>query len=392
MGAKRISKSYDAIVVGAGSMGMSAGYHLASRGLKTLMIDAFDPPHGSGSHHGETRLIRHAYAGQTYVRMAQRADRLWRELETLTGEKLLERSGVLNLADPEVYSFEGRMADASAQGVETESLDAREIRYRWPGFEVPESFNAMFEPQAGYLFSERCVAAYKRAAIEAGATYLPNTAVTDVSVTGNSFAFVSTLHEVYYADNVILCAGAWFPALQAGACVPVRPVRKAVGWFETAANGLYRAGVFPGFTLGTKEGAYYGFPDIDGAGLKIGRHDGGVEWRPGDPPAPFGAYPEDEADLRDALRAFLPGAAGRLLKGTVCKYEMSPDEHFILDAHPSHPNVLLAAGFSGHGFKFASAVGEILADLTVRRQSDLDLKPFSYWRFEDTRSRIHYHI
>ncbi|WP_123041527.1 N-methyl-L-tryptophan oxidase [Cohnella candidum] len=387
-----ISKSYEVIVIGAGSMGMSAGYHLARRGVKTLLIDAFDPPHAHGSHHGEPRLIRHAYhGGETYIRLAQRADRLWRELEALAGEPLLVRSGVLNLAPEELVSFDERALDAARLGVVTELLDAAEIRKRWPGFAVPEHFRGLYEPDAGYLNSERCVAAYRKLALRAGATLLTNTFVKDVKVTGNAFSFVATKDDVYYADNVIVCAGAWFQTLKPFMHMPVRSVRKCVGWFETAGPE-YRAGSFPGFTLGTGEGGYYGFPDIGGAGLKIGRHDGGVEWKPGEPFLPFGDDPEDEGDLRRALESFLPGASGRLIRGAACKYELSPDEHFIIDAHPAYPNVLLAGGFSGHGFKFASAVGEALADLTINRETELDLGMFSYWRFEETRSRIDFQI
>ncbi|MBW5449273.1 N-methyl-L-tryptophan oxidase [Cohnella sp. CFH 77786] len=387
-----IPKSYEVIVIGAGSMGMSAGYHLVKRGVKTLLIDAFNPPHAHGSHHGEPRLIRHAYhGGDAYVRLALRADDKWRELEALSGEKLLERSGVLNVATEAIGSFEGRVQDARGNGVCVELLDAAEILHRWPGFAVPEDFRGMYEPNAGYLHSERCVAAYRRLALEAGAVLLTNTLVRDVKVAGNAFAFVAAGDEVYHADNIILCAGAWFRTLEPFVRLPIRSVRKAVGWFETRNDG-FRAGAFPGFTIGTAEGGYYGFPDIGGAGLKIGRHDGGAEWTPGESFPPFGAYPEDEADLRQALNAYLPGAAGKLLRGAACKYEMTPDEHFVIDAHPAYPNVLLAGGFSGHGFKFASAVGEALADLTVDRSTDLDLSPFSYWRFDETRQRLDFQI
>ncbi|WP_397334380.1 FAD-dependent oxidoreductase [Paenibacillus glycanilyticus] len=136
-----------------------------------------------------------------------------------------------------------------------------------------------------------------------------------------------------------------------------------------------------GFTLGTGQGGYYGFPSIGGAGLKIGRHDGGVPWQPGETPAPFGAYPDDEGDLRSALEAFMPGAAGRLLQSAVCKYELTPDERFLIDRHPEHPQVIIAGGFSGHGFKFSSAVGELLADLVQGFDSERDLSLFSLSRF-----------
>lgn len=371
---------YDVIVVGAGSIGMSAGYHLAARGLRTLLIDAFDPPHTGGSHHGEPRLIRHVYdGGAHYVRLALRADALWRELEDRTGEKLLERSGVLNVSDPDVHSFDGRFAYAAQEGVRYETLDAKEISRRWSGWTVPDHFSGLYEPDAGYLFSERCVAAYRREALAAGAELLTDTAVLGIEARKGGLA-VKTSRGEFAAGKVIVSAGAWFKSLEPSVKLPIRAVRKVVGWFE-ADERLYGAGHLPGFTFGGPSGGYYGFPSIGGAGVKIGRHDGGRPWQPGERFEPFGAYPEDEADLRAALREFLPGAEGRLLHGAACKYELSPDDQFIIDAHPELPGVLLAGGFSGHGFKFASAIGEALSEWTQSGIPPQDLLPFSLSRF-----------
>jgi N-methyl-L-tryptophan oxidase len=373
--------SYDVIIVGAGSMGMSAGYHLAQRGVKTLLIDAFDPPHTEGSHHGEPRLIRHAYSGDsTYIDMALRAHVLWKEAEERTGIELLVPSGVLNLADSELYSLRERTVEAERRNVRVERLNAEEIRRRWPVLTIPESFEAMYEPDAGYLYSEQCVAAYRKLALAHGAKLLTNTPVINVTASEGSVT-VHTKNGDYHGAKVILSAGAWFESLSPFIKLPIRAVRKVVGWFESASLG-FDAGTFPGFTLGAQEGGYYGFPSIGGAGLKIGRHDSGLEWKPGDKLAPFGSEESDEGDLRRVLEAYLPEAAGRLLKGAVCKYEHSPDEDFIIDRHPFHPNVLIAGGFSGHGFKFSSVVGEILADLAVNGHSLQDIRPFSLSRFD----------
>ncbi|RIE04009.1 N-methyl-L-tryptophan oxidase [Cohnella faecalis] len=361
-------------------MGMSAGYELARRGFKTLLIDAFDPPHPNGSHHGEPRLIRHAYhGGEAYVRLALRADERWLELEAAAGEKLLERAGVLNMSDPDVYTFDGRLDDALKLGVRLEMLDVPEIVKRWPGVRLPDTYRAMYEPDAGYLYSERCVAAYKKLALKAGAELVTNTFVTDVKAE-NSIVSVRTKDDTFLAGHVVLSAGAWFKTLEPFIKLPIRAVRKSVAWFEPRGT-LFDAGTFPGFTLGTKAGGYYGFPNIAGAGVKLGRHDTGVEWTPGEPFEPFGAYPEDEGYLRRTLETFLPDSAGKLLNGAACKYELTPDDNFIIDTHPHHSNVILAGGFSGHGFKFASVVGEIAADLIERRVSDQDLRLFSVARF-----------
>ncbi|MGG1312522.1 N-methyl-L-tryptophan oxidase [Cohnella laeviribosi] len=374
-------RHYDVMVVGAGSMGMSAGYYLAREGVRTLLIDAFDPPHANGSHHGEPRLIRHAYAGgPVYIEMALAADRLWREVEAETGERLLVRSGVLNMADTGLYSFDARIADAEAAGVKVERLDAAEIGRRWPGIRLPDAYEGMYEPDAGYLYSEKCVAAYKRLALAEGAKLLPNAPVLRVEA-AEAGVTAHTPQGAYSADRAILSAGAWFAALEPFVALPIRPVRKAVGWFASR-EPLFEAGSFPGFTLASPLGGFYGFPSIGGAGLKIGRHDAGLPWKPGQRLEPFGAQPEDEGDLRRALEAFMPLAAGKLNRGAVCKYELTPDERFILDRHPEHPHVWLAGGFSGHGFKFSSAVGRLLADWIVRGDPGYDLSLFSASRFD----------
>ncbi|GMK45970.1 N-methyltryptophan oxidase [Paenibacillus glycanilyticus] len=374
-------KKYDVIVVGAGSMGISAGYELARRGAETLLIDAFDPPHGEGSHHGEPRLIRHAYSGgSAYISLAIRADEKWLQLEEATGLKLLERAGVLNIADTDVYDFRERQNDAESQGVTVEWLTGEQIRKRWPNVKVSDNFQGMYEPYAGYLYSEKAVAAYKQEALRAGAQFIANTFVTGLRTEKDGSVTVHTKGGSYQAERVILSAGAWFKMLQPFLFLPIRSVRKVVGWFETV-DSTFDSNVFPGFTIGTKNGGFYGFPSIDGAGVKIGRHDGGVPWEPGKTLAPFGAYPEDEEDLRQALESYLPGATGKLLRGAVCKYELTPDEDFIIDHHPLYKNVVIAGGFSGHGFKFASAIGEVLADLALNGRTSWDISPFRLSRF-----------
>lgn len=358
---------------------MSAGYELARREVKTLLIDAFDPPHTEGSHHGEPRLIRHAYSGDpAYIDMALRADVLWKEVEDRTGTELLVRSGVLSLADSVIYSFKDRLTEAERRKVRVERLDVDEIRRRWPALNIPNRFEAMYEPDAGYLYSERCVAAYRQLALAQGADLLVNTPVLNVSAREGSVT-IHTKNGEYHGASVILSAGAWFESFSPFIHLPIKAVRKVVGWFQS--DPAFNAGSFPGFTLGTQEGGYYGFPSIGGAGLKIGRHDTGLEWKPGDKLLPFGSEERDEGDLRRVLTAYMPGASGRLLKGAVCKYEHSPDEDFIIDKHPFHSNVILAGGFSGHGFKFSSVVGEILADLVMDGRSRQNIKPFSLSRF-----------
>ncbi|BFT74217.1 N-methyl-L-tryptophan oxidase [Paenibacillus sp. P36] len=380
-----MKNSFEVIVVGAGSMGMSAGYYLARRGVRTLMIDSYDPPHENGSHHGEPRLIRHAYSGgKSYINLALDADRLWRELEDASGQKLLARSGVLNMADRSIGKFIPRLPGCAEAGVQVEMLDAAEVHRRYAGITLPESYEAMYEPNAGYLYSEQCIAAYRKLALAEGAMLLPYNPVQHIQADGAGVR-VRTRAGEFSADQLIITAGAWFKHLEPFVTLPIRAVRKTVGWFRTEPQ-FYDAGIFPGFTLETQKGGYYGFPNINGAGIKIGRHDGGLPWSPGEQVAPFGHLEEDEGDLRRTLSAFLPQSAGELLQSAVCKYELTPDEHFIIDRHPLYANVYLAGGFSGHGFKFASAVGSLLADLVQQVPTTVDLSTFSLSRFNHMKS------
>ncbi|WP_028545280.1 N-methyl-L-tryptophan oxidase [Paenibacillus taiwanensis] len=380
-----MQSGYDVIVVGAGSMGMSAGYYLARRGLKTLMIDAFDPPHEQGSHHGDTRLIRHAYSGDAlYSAWALRADVLWQELEALTGEQLLLRCGVLHLSVAEEAALVEKAQRAQQHHIPYEVIQAEAISRRWPGICASDTMSGLYEPTAGVLFSEACIRAYRQLALEAGALLLPYTKVEHIQA-GKARAqgvTVTTSNGRFHADQIVIATGAWYQMLEPFVKLPIQPVRKVIGWFEVD-NYLYGSDYFPGFTMRTASGEYYSVPDINGAGLKMGRHDGGTPWQANAPLAPFGEHSQDERDIRQLLETYMPRAAGRLLKGTVCKYERTPDEHFIIDRHPAYEQVWLAGGFSGHGFKFASVVGETLADLVEQGHTDWKLDQFQLARFQE---------
>jgi len=363
-------------------MGMSAGYYLASQGVEVLLLDAFDPPHTFGSHHGDTRLLRHAYTGsRTYTEMALRADKLWTELEQAAGEPLIVRSGVLNIGTPDSSLLAAKLERSNEYGIELETLSSADMRNRWPGLTLPDSYTGIFEKRAGYLLSEACVSACRRLAEAQTAVVRPFTPLRRLEVERGDVR-AHTDQGVFTAKAAVLSLGAWFGGMGRLPRLPIRAYRKAVAWFEPAERkDLFEASAFPGFTIDGPGGSYYGFPSHGGSGVKIGRHDGGTEWTPGEPFEPFGHEAGDERELRLALEFMMPSAAGRLLRGSVCKYEMTPDEDFIIDRHPDYEQVLLAGGFSGHGFKFASVVGEILSELIIRGETETDIRPFALSRF-----------
>ncbi|MGV3489625.1 MAG: N-methyl-L-tryptophan oxidase [Tuberibacillus sp.] len=371
---------YDVIVAGAGSMGMAAGYFLAKNGARTLLIDAFDPPHAQGSHHGETRIIRHAYGeGRQYVTMALRAQELWEELQKETGSRIFERTGVLGAGDPSSPFIAETFASAAQYGLPVERLSADDIKKRWPGITVPDHFVGCFEPNSGVLFSEACIKGYRELALKHGAELKINSPVEAITYDEHG-VIVQSRTGTYHANKLIVAAGAWTQKLLSSLNLPLKPTRKVFAWFETKTKE-YSHPNFPAFSFVLEDRTYYGFPSFDDGGLKIGRHDGGEPIQPGTDKPEFGTYDSDEGDLRFFLDRYMPHASGQLKQGKVCMYTLTPDEHFIIDHHPESKNIVIAAGFSGHGFKFSSVIGEILSQLVTGTPVSHDLSLFSLKRF-----------
>lgn len=370
---------YNYIVIGAGSMGMAAGYYLAQRGVHTLLLDAFNPPHDNASHHGETRLIRYAYGeGVAYVPLALRAGQLWQQLETVTKQKLLHQTGVVNVGAEQSPFVQNVIESAKAYELPLEVLTATEANKKWPGMHIPDAYVACYEPTAGVLKVEDCVRAYRELAIHAGAVLRTNSRVQTI-VPGKQVTVTMVDGVTFTADHVIVTVGAWAKELLAstGLSLPVSPIRKTFAWYE-ADEALYDETRYPGFSFMLEDACFYGFPSIDGAGLKVGRHDGGTPISPNDVRAPFDDT--DATDLNNFLGRYMP-QVGALKFGKTCMYAMTPDEDFIIDRHPQYDNITIAAGFSGHGFKFASAVGEVLCELATTGKTTLDIAPFSIRRF-----------
>ena len=368
---------YDLIVAGSGSVGAAAGYYATRAGLKVLMIDSAHPPHQQGSHHGETRLIRHAYGeGARYVPLVLRAQTLWDELEQLSGERIMHRSGVINLAPADSTFLNNVIESANAHQLNVQVLQTEEIRQRWPQLNVPDGYLGAFEADSGYLLAEQAIRSYIRLAEQAGCAQLFNCGVDSIGTKGD-LQTVTTGDGVFHARKLLISAGTWVNQLVHG--LPVRPLRKVFAWYQ--ADGRYSENnKFPAFTVEMANGSqFYGFPAKDNA-LKVGRHDGGQWINTPQERTPFGSYAADGSEAFSFLRQFLPGI-GVCLHGAACTYDNSPDEDFIIDRLPGHPNRLIITGLSGHGFKFASVLGEIAAQFAADQPTAFDLAPFSLNRF-----------
>lgn len=378
--------SYDVIVLGLGGMGSAAASHLAQRGLRVLGLEQFTPPHDRGSSHGHTRVIRQAYFEHpSYVPLLLRAYELWRQLEQDTGEPVLLLPGGLMLGAPGSEVVAGSLRSARQHGLPHEELDAREIRRRFPQFQIPDDTVALFERAAGIVFCERAVRAHLAMAGRHGAELHFEEPAIRWRVTPEGGVEVTTTRATHEAGQLVITPGPWAPALLAELGVPFTVERQGLFWFNPPGGvEPFQPRHFPIYIWQHPSGALpYGFPAVDGP-------DGGVKIAFYRQPVPETCTPEtvdrsvrerDVADLRRAMRELLPALDGELRRAVTCLYTLTPDLNFVIGAHPAHPQVKVAAGFSGHGFKFCSVVGEVLADLVTTGRSRHDLALFTPARF-----------
>ncbi len=373
--------AYDVIVVGLGAMGSAAAAEAAGRGARVLGLDRYAPPHALGSSHGRSRIIREAYFEHPlYVPLVQRAYALWERLEERTGARLLVRTGGLMVGPPDGELVAGALRSAETHGLAHEVLTADEVRRRVPGFRPPDDSVAVLEPRAGLLFPERAIAAQLGLAGSAGADLRLGEPVVSWTADGDVVE-VRTAGGRYAAARLILAAGAWLGGLVPELALPLEIERAVLAWFgPSVPTPLYAPERFPIFLHELSPGrVWYGFPDT-GHGVKVAaHHHGEAVSRP--EALRREVKPAEVAPLGDLVRAYLPAAAGPCTETAACMYTNTPDSHFLIDAHPAHPAVLVASPCSGHGFKFSPAIGEILADLALTGTTAFDLTPFRLDRF-----------
>ncbi len=368
------TKPWDAIVLGVGGMGSATLYHLARRGHRVLGLEQFGVAHEMGSSHGLTRIIRLAYyEDPAYVPLLRRSYELWRELETAAGEQLLHVCGSLDCGPADNEVFAGALRSCQQHDLPHEALGNAEITARWPGYRFPAAIMGLFQPEGGFLRPEACIRAHVQAAQAHGASLRIGERVLDWQVGSDGLVQLRTDKGRYHTQRLVISAGAWtaqlLPELQANAC----PERQVLLWLQPHEPQLFTPPRFPVFNCMVDEGRYYGFPDFAGQGFKFGRYHHLVEAADPDALDRELVTDADEQILREFAGRYFPAAAGPTLLRKVCMFTNTPDEHFILDRHPQHDQVTFAAGFSGHGFKFASVIGEIMADLALHGATRHDI-------------------
>ncbi|NOT09530.1 MAG: N-methyl-L-tryptophan oxidase [Gemmatimonadales bacterium] len=355
-------------------MGSMAALELARRGQRVIGFDRFHPPHPFGSSHGKSRIIREAYFEHPqYVPLVRRAYERWNALEQDSGETLLVPTGGLMIGPPDGTLVSGARQSAIVHQLPYEELPAPEVRRRFPVFQLEAHEVGLLEPRAGVLFPEAAIGAALRLARGAGAEL--HFGERAIEWLGGSSILVRTERGDYHADQVVVAAGAWMGTGIARASLALQVARQPLHWFspvgDPAPTAPRRMPVFiwewePG-------GMFYGFPDF-GDGVKVAIHHQG---EPAHPDTVNRVVMAEEVErLREVMKARTPALNGELRDSSVCLYTNTPDEDFLVDRSPADPRVILASPCSGHGFKFAPAIGEILADLVQGRPPRFDLSPF----------------
>lgn len=361
-------KRYDVIVLGLGAMGSAALFHLGKRGARVLGVDPYPLGHDHGSSHGETRVIRLAYfEHESYVPLLRRAYQLWSELEAESGATLYHPCGVLQVGPADGEIIPGLDRAAQHHGLPLLSLSRAEVARRFPGFGVPSGHEVRLEEQAGILRVEAAVRAHGQRAEAHGAELRLGHFASQLAFTDDGVRLLVG-DEVVQAQRLVLTAGPWAPALLADLGVPLQILRKASVWVQPQQPhyGLHQGA--PAFLYETPDGVYYGLPAVSERGMKVAEHSGGaVLTAPLPPSGPERGAPTAEEEARPLAFAarHLPGLGDRVGHRALCMYTMTPDQHFLIDRHPTHAPLIFAAGFSGHGFKFAPVIGEALAELTL---------------------------
>jgi sarcosine oxidase len=370
---------YDVIVVGLGGMGSAAAYHLGRRGARVLGLEQFGVAHDQGSSHGKTRVIRQAYhEGPDYVPLLLRAYDLWHALEREAGTTLLTTTGALYMGTPDAPNVAGAELSARTHRIPYEMLTAAEIRSRYPVIHPRPGYVGLFELQAGILVPEQCVATHADLARRHGADLHFNEPVASWTA-GRDGVSVRTSRGTYQGDRLVVAAGPWTTQVLPDLRLPIRVERVVLYWFEPRGR-LEEFKRLPIYGWAVGDVHAYGFPYLAGQGLKVAFHQ--VFQEATTPQTIRREVGEDErARMRDHLAEFMPDAAGRLVAAATCMYSNTQDSHFIIDRHPAHDRVAFACGFSGHGFKFCSVVGEVLADLALRGETSLPIGIFALSRF-----------
>ncbi len=370
-------------------MGSATCYYLSKRGYKVLGLEQFTISHEFGSHAGQSRIIRKAYfEHRDYVPLLEKAYENWKTLEQEAGEQVYFKTGLLYAGNANNEIIKGVKQSAALYKIELKQLKADDGVNRFSQFEFPKNYEILFEPEAGFIPPERSIRLYACEAKKNGASIHSNEKVIEWRREG-SIIIVKTDKDAYQCKKLVITAGAWAGKMIPGFTDKIKVTRQFVAWIKTKNDAQFELNKFPCWMIGDddKHGCYYGFPLLDTkkfgepAGLKLAHH---FPFQITDPDNVKRQTTEDDLEnVKYCLDKYLPGVFDSFLSTKICLYANSPDENFIIDKLPGfEENVCIACGFSGHGFKFASVIGEILADLSMEGKTGLPIEFLKATRFD----------
>lgn len=378
--------NYDTIVLGGGIMGSATAYYLAKAGERVLLLEQFEFGHNKGSSHGDSRIIRYSYNEPRYIELARDAYRLWGDVETESGEQLLIKTGGIDFGQAGEKTLLDTLNSVRLSGISHEWLSADEANRRFPQFHFDDDMNVLYQSDSGMLKADLCVQTHLRLAGKYGATLIEKVPVTKIDIHPHSVT-VYTPNMTYTAGRLVITAGAWAGRLLAetGVNVPLQPLRCQVAYFspKDAPLAQFDNSVMPVYIWHREHdinSAMYGLPSLNGSGVKAAFHTGQKVAHP----SQINYTPEDSGvdAIRNTLHPHMPLVmGGDLLATYICLYTMTPDEDFIVDHYPKYSHVAIGAGFSGHGFKFGTLIGKMLADLVLNGSTPHDTSLFKIARF-----------
>lgn len=377
-------------MIGLGIFGSAAAYFLARRGVSVAGFDALGRAHDFGSSHGTTRMTRLAYfESPQYVPLLRRSLELWRQLEAESSRTLTNLNGGLYIGTPQCALVSGSLQSARAHDLAHEFLSAAEIRSRFPAFSLPANFFGVYEKNtAGIIYAEAVLNTYRDLALGQGASLSFETPVIGWNATASGAKVTLAGGASVEADALVIAAGPWMRQVLATVELPLRVVRVYTAYFKPDDPARFGSKQMPIYCLSDEDGFFYGFPWQHSKGMKVGCHRneemmtlsaGGTDWKPEQCDRNVSA--PEIANLERKLQRYLPGSAQAHASSSTCLYTMTPDEHFIIDRLPAAPQVVYASACSGHGFKFAPVIGEVLADLATTGQTRQAIEFLSARRF-----------
>jgi sarcosine oxidase len=355
-----MARTCDFVVVGLGAMGCGALAHLAGRG-RVIGIERTGSGHAGGSSHGESRILRLSnFENPAYGPLVGRAVEYWRAMERLPGE-IFREVGVLEAGPPQGALMAGTRAAARACGLPSEPLTPREAAGRWPALNLPDDWEVRFQDGGGYLRADIALARLREIALGTGKAEIIDAGVADIREADGAVTVITDEGEVLHTGAVVVTTGPWIADLIPALRGKLTRSRQVVGWFTAGRAQTVTPGALPVFCFDHAEGFLYGFPDFMGLGVKAAFHDPGETLeRPQDAAPPL---PSEVERIRLLLSRLLGPMIARPYAARTCIYTSARDREFIVDRDPGRDHVVFASACAGHGFKFAPAIGEMLADL-----------------------------